>query len=308
MRRRSPLPDSLGSVFLLSEAAAAGVGRGRANAPDLHRPFTGVRTTEVPQTFLATAANYQHRMKPGHRFCGITAARIWGLPLPTVWKIGEDLHVAVPRDAAPPRVAGVKSRRIDADRGLTVTFNGLRAIDPISTALLLAAEHEIGEVVAMLDALVTPARHYPDLHLTTPYTSIDGIRAHMEEFGPFRGVDKVRRALELTRPGADSPKETETRLAIVAAGLPEPVLQFAIRDGAVFVATVDLAYPELKIAIEYEGDGHRTDKAQWRTDIQRKRRLEALGWIVIRVTQLDLAAGHAEFIALLARAIRSRTR
>lgn len=307
MRRRSPLPRTLGSVFLLSEAAAAGVGRGRANAPDLHRPFIGVRTTEVPQTFLATARGYQQRMKPGHRFCGITAARIWGLPLPTVWKFGEDLHVAVPRDAAPPRVAGVKGRRLDADRGLTVTFNDLRAVDPITTVLLLAPDHQIGAVVAMLDALVTPSRHYPDLHLVTPYTSIDGIHAHLDAFGPFRGIDKVRRALELTRPGADSPKETETRLAILAAGLPEPVLQFAVRDGSEFVATVDLAYPDLKIAIEYEGDGHRTDKDQWRTDIQRKRRLEALGWIVIRVTQLDLAAGRAEFIALLSQALRSRT-
>lgn len=59
-------------------------------------------------------------------------------------------------------------------------------------------------------------------------------------------------------------------------------------DGFRLVARTDLAYPELKVAIEYEGDGHRTSAEQWRRDIQRQRELEALGWIVIRLTQEDL--------------------
>src|SRR5690606_35632822 len=54
------------------------------------------------------------------------------------------------------------------------------------------------------------------------------------------------------------------------------------------VARVDLAYPELKIAIEYDGDGHRSDREQWRRDIRRQRELERRGWIVIHLTQADL--------------------
>ncbi|GAA4767543.1 hypothetical protein [Microbacterium gilvum] len=54
-----------------------------------------------------------------------------------------------------------------------------------------------------------------------------------------------------------------------------------------FVARVDLALPELRMAIEYEGDHHR-DKAQWRKDLARRRRLEALGWTYVSVTQADL--------------------
>ena len=75
---------------------------------------------------------------------------------------------------------------------------------------------------------------------------------------------------------------------LVRHGLPEPHVQHDVFDGHRRIARVDLAYPEAKVAIEYEGDGHRTSQEQWRRDIQRQRELEALGWIVMRLTQVDL--------------------
>ena len=78
-------------------------------------------------------------------------------------------------------------------------------------------------------------------------------------------------------------------MLIIEAGLPAPVAQVRVRDERGFeVARVDLAYPAAKIAIEYEGDHHRTSKTQWRRDIARIRRLHALGWVVLRVTADDL--------------------
>ena len=73
------------------------------------------------------------------------------------------------------------------------------------------------------------------------------------------------------------------------------------------IARNDLAYPELRIAIEYEGDGHRTDRTQWRRDIRRQRELEDLGWIVIRLTEHDLHDGLASFLTRIRRAIATRT-
>ena len=88
------------------------------------------------------------------------------------------------------------------------------------------------------------------------------------------------------------------------AGMPEPVVQHEVFDGGRRIARIDLAYPELRIAIEYEGDGHRTDKEQWRRDIQRQRDLEDRGWIVIRLTQRDLHEGRESLITRIRRAIR----
>jgi hypothetical protein len=308
MHHRIPLPRRLGPVFHVSEAAAASVGRGRSNAADLHRPFLGVRAVEAPATFLATAECYKHRLRDGHRFCGTTAARIWGLPVPWFWTAEEPIYVAVPTDASPPRGRGVRGRRVDTQRGSTFTVGGLETMDPISTVFLLAPRLDVTALAVLLDALVTPSHRYPGLRMPTPFTSIDGIHEHIDSFGPFPGVHKVRRALQLARPGVDSPRESRTRLLIVAAGLPEPVVQHQVHDASGVVATVDLAYPDLKIAIEYEGDGHRTDRDQWRTDIRRQRRLEELGWIVIRVTELDLSSGRDDFLGLLRRTVTARRR
>lgn len=124
--------------------------------------------------------------------------------------------------------------------------------------------------------------------------------------GASPGV-RARAALPAVRATVESPKETETRLLIVAACLPEPVVQHEIRRDGMVIARSDLAYPELRIAIEYEGDGHRTDRNQWRRDIQRQRELEDIGWIVIRVTQLDLDDGGRMLLDRIRRAIASRS-
>ncbi len=47
---------------------------------------------------------------------------------------------------------------------------------------------------------------------------------------------------------------------------------------------LDLGWPDLKIAIEYDGDHHRSDAAQFAKDVLRHEELAALGWTVIRVT------------------------
>ena len=45
---------------------------------------------------------------------------------------------------------------------------------------------------------------------------------------------------------------------IRAAGLPTPTRQFVVRDtGDLFVARVDLAWPELGIFIELDGEHHK---------------------------------------------------
>lgn len=89
-------------------------------------------------------------------------------------------------------------------------------------------------------------------------------------------------------PGAESPRETWLRLLIIRAGLPRPQTQIEVRNeyGAV-IAVVDMGWEELKIAIEYEGDHHRTSRMQFNRDIRRMDELIELGWIVIRVTVED---------------------
>ncbi|GLK16441.1 endonuclease domain-containing protein [Herbiconiux flava] len=124
-----------------------------------------------------------------------------------------------------------------------------------------------------------------------------------------RGRPLLRRALELADGPAESPQESRLRVLLVEAGFATPQLQHEVRDArGRFVARVDLAYPERRLAIEYEGDHHRVQAQQWRRDIGRTRELEHLGWRVLRVTASDLSAPRPLLLQLASVAPRARRR
>lgn len=107
---------------------------------------------------------------------------------------------------------------------------------------------------------------------------------------PYRS--KCLDALALVQSGSDSPKETEMRLTLVRYGLPimqpncvVPGVNFA--NGA--AVTLDLVDAEHRFGLDYQGDHHRTDRAQYRRDQNKLSRLAAAGWTVFSVTQLDLS-------------------
>lgn len=263
MRHRSALPHQLGDRFSLSQASAHGVGRGRADAADLARPFPGVRALLPPTTFLETVSCYAPRLREGQRFVGITAVRLWRLPCPTGWRADEPLHIAVGHRQNPPRTHGVAGRRLALPRAQTWRVHGVPVVDPVAAVLSCAAELTADQLVVMLDAVITSSGNYPGLtEVPRPRVTRDDVASRVRDWRRSPGIGKVRRALLRTRDAVESPKETQTRLMIVDAGLPEPVIQHEVWNGGEFVARLDLAYPDRRIAIEYEGDGHRTDKAQ----------------------------------------------
>jgi very-short-patch-repair endonuclease len=75
-----------------------------------------------------------------------------------------------------------------------------------------------------------------------------------------------------------------------------------------FLALPDLSYPDLTIAIEYDGDIHRADKATWRRDIRRRQALEAAGWRVVTCTADDVLRNPERLVAWVRAAIRARSR
>lgn len=95
-------------------------------------------------------------------------------------------------------------------------------------------------------------------------------------------------ALALVQSGSDSPKETEMRLTLVRYGLPimqpncvVPGVNFA--NGA--AVTLDLVDAEHRFGLDYQGNHHRTDRAQYRRDQNKLSRLAAAGWTVFSVTR-----------------------
>lgn len=120
----------------------------------------------------------------------------------------------------------------------------------------------------------------------------------------WRGVAKLRRALDRARTGSSSRPETWTRLMLVDAGLPEPVLDHDIcSEGGMFLACADLAYPEWRVSIDYEGDGHR-ERRQFVYDISRFSVLQEHGWAPVRLVTGHVFRDPRDGIALVRSALR----
>jgi uncharacterized protein DUF559 len=102
-----------------------------------------------------------------------------------------------------------------------------------------------------------------------------------------RGLRRLRTALPLVDGEAQSPKETWLRLLLVDAGLPAPTTQIRVHENWHLVAELDMGWEQYKVAVEYDGDQHRTDRRQYVRDQRRLRKLKAMGWIIIRVIAED---------------------
>jgi hypothetical protein len=118
-----------------------------------------------------------------------------------------------------------------------------------------------------------------------------------------QGSAQARRVAALADGLAESPQETRLRLLLDRAGLPAPITQFRMFDDRGLVGRVDFAYPDLKIAIEYDGLWHGERKA-FLSDRERLNRLAAAGWTVLHVTADDMR--HPERLAALVRARRAQ--
>ena len=124
--------------------------------------------------------------------------------------------------------------------------------------------------------------------------SLEDFHAYLGRADHFHGIRNCHRALALMQEGTDSSQKTRTRLVPMMYGLPEPVVNHPVRLPNGRIIFLDIAYPELRIAIEYDGNYHRFSGDQVLRDDQRREELEDLGWIYIKVTVLDLRSEEGE--------------
>ena len=91
----------------------------------------------------------------------------------------------------------------------------------------------------------------------------------------------MQHALQFMREGTDSSQESRCRIALIRNGLPCPKVNWKVRLNNGKIALLDMAYPDIKVAIEYDGRHH---AGQWLADSKRREALEDDGWAYIQVT------------------------
>ena len=227
------------------------------------------------------AAAYATRMPPDQYFSHWTAAVLLGLRLPE-FRVSRlldvrVLDVSVPSLRRAPRLRGVRGHELLPSVQIHTLPTGLRVSDAVETWCQLAAELPLDDLIVMGDGLVCRQ---------SPFATVAELTAAVSDWGARPGGPALRRALLEIRCRTDSARETMLRLIIVRAGLPEPVVNFAIcnRFGAV-IGLGDLAYPSHRVLLEYDGGQHRSDERQFHIDISRLDAFMEEKWRVIRVNK-----------------------
>jgi hypothetical protein len=251
------------------------------------RLFSGVyvhRDVVVTHALLARAAAAV--AVPDAVVTGVSAAVLWDVPLagPT-----DDVELTVPPGRHAVRVPGIRVRRARLPEDQVCQHRGVRVLSPEASAVELAGRAPLEAAVIAVDQLTVNG-----------VAALPLVRALAgRATGP--GSRRARRACALADGRAESPQETRLRLLVGCSGLPEPVAQFRVLDRGRFVARVDFAWPERRVALEYDGLWH-GDPGQFAADRARLNRLTAAGWTVVFVTAADLHR-PAELVARIAAAL-----
>lgn len=303
MTRRAPLaPHLIGAAFHVRDREFHGASRGRLRASDVQRPFTAIRSVGLdPDDMASWCRAYEPLLRPGEAFSHATAAALFRLPMPDH---DDAVHVLARPGSTRARGRGVVGHAA-SDSAPVVLHHGLPVVAPAHVWCQLANELSVYDLVAVGDAIVTRPRRGEVR--TAALAAFDELLDAAARWGARRGSRTIAAALPRIRSGAESPKETHLRLTLVDAGLPEPVPNPPVRLPSGRVVHPDLAYLEQRIALEYLGDTHRTNRRQWQEDVRRRRDLAAAGWQVIEVTAEDLDANRAAFIAGVREVLASRT-
>ncbi|WP_185972500.1 DUF559 domain-containing protein [Georgenia yuyongxinii] len=275
MSRRPSVPEPLQRGPFTRELALRHITPAQLRHATYHRLTRGVYMVGRPTT-------HGHNLQAAHLvlprsavFIGRSA--LWALGVPVAGPT-DRVEVFLPADHRIRRrdLLDVSSERLRGEEVAT-TAVGL-ATTAVRTAFDLARLEDPLVAVPLLDALVQAS----------------GIRrehvvALMANHPGARWLSRVTRTLDLVDKGAESVRESRLRVILVRAGLPRPVTQLRIYNAAgEFVARVDLAWPELKVAVEYDG-AHHDGPEQIARDRARINALRAAGWTVLVIDRRQLA-------------------
>lgn len=267
----------LGLVTRAQVLAAGGSDRGIA-----HRVATGrwerlrrgvFVVGAAPSSWEQTALGATLAAGPDTALCIRSAARGLGL----VERSGA-MQLAV-LDRRRVRLPGVEVHRpVALDRTELSSVGPVPVTSAIRTLIDLAPSQPAPTMGALLDTAIRDHRATPDavarriVELAargrpSPSSLIEALALRCEGYDPGR-----------------SALESRIIAALLAHGLPEPVRQHPIVRGDGRRAHLDLAYPDVRLAIEVDGWAFHAGRGAFDADRVRANELVLLGWTVLRFT------------------------
>lgn len=300
-----PLPHPLNSrPFLVTELPPAGISPHRVRRDDMTRVGPGAYCLKEVELTHDSVAWARAARWHGCAISGVSAARIYGMPLPH-WLHEDDplapTHFIRVRDGTQPASHDIVLSRATVHEADVHTFQrfgheqkSAASPPPVSivtrarTWLSLARVVPFDALVAIADHLIRLPRPQFEDGRTEPYATLDELRELLDRYRTMTGVGIASRALDLARVGSDSVPETRARLGFYAAHLPEPALNTPLyTPRGVLVSIPDYSWTEHRVVGEYDGSHHR-ELATFTADRDKDAMYRSLGITALRLYSTDL--------------------
>jgi hypothetical protein len=210
--------------------------------------------------------------------CMGTAARLYGFDVENT----TTTHVLDPGVRMRPTTGLMVHQRTGAELRLVASR---LATAPAWTAVEVARELKRPRALATLDAA-----------LGSGWCTQRELERTVQQQRGRRGIVAVRELLPYADARAESAMESETRLVIIDYGLPLPELQYEIRGRNGELWRVDFAWPETRVAAEYESVEWHAGRSEMLKDKVRLAAVQQLGWTVIPII-VDDVRRHPDLLA-----------
>ncbi|QCB97083.1 hypothetical protein E5206_09180 [Arthrobacter sp. PAMC25564] len=271
MKTPQPLPEPLAyAPFTFREALDAGASHRRLRRPGLPAPSRGIRIPgDLAEPGFAALVRPVSRITEFSAASHATAFRLWSLPgfLPGADSPG--FHISRPDTVAIPRRTGVVGHVGQFFPDEITNLDGVLLTTRARTWLDVSRRMSIDELTVVADHLIR-----------RPRPELEGRREG------YASIDELAEMLD-------------------REGLPEPWLNPRTELRAGVVRQPDLAYPEYRVAVECEGEGH-SEAGQIIRDISREEDFSRAGWTLVRLSKRHMANEARSAVAKVRAALLDR--
>lgn len=297
-RRRNLLAQFNGRPFTYAEGRKAGLipsdFRSDAVVPITRGIYASAGS--VITSLESQCAAYALCLPPGGRIAHVSAARLQQFPVPSHPRV----FVSLPPGARMRRSEAIVLHHTSEQAVMALRLRSVEMKVPVTPPSQLVPEcaDRLGlvDLTVLADAIL---RHQPAALGHQPAA------VAMRELWATNSRHIVRNAADHSVLNSESAMETRTRLLLELAGLPKPVTQHeVVVDGV--IRRLDMAYPEVKVAVEYDGSYHYANEAQKQADILRDEVLVRDGWKIIRVVSVGIFRDPLSTIRRVEEALNER--
>lgn len=202
---------------------------------------------------------------------GLAAAALHG----SAW-IDDDVDVElIYKCPRPPAGIIARNERIAPDEWREL--GGIPVATATRTAFDLGRFRPDYDAMARLDALMR----------VSPFP-IEDVMTLTRRYKGARGVARLKSLLPFVDGGAQSPRESWWRKLVIDSGFPVPTTQIPIADEyGTHIRTIDFGWEDYKVAVEYDGDQHQSDRRQYLKDRHALPEMRRLRWHVTAIVKED---------------------